>query len=158
MNPDKFLDKTFTYKIHPKDYEVIKDYFVKKQGWVYIANSPNYELDENHSKNINMLKIGRTKKNPFERAKSLSSSGVPYDYNIVFSLPFFNQFIAEKNVHNRLKKLRGPKEFFRVSQADAINAVQEEYNNERNLLSRFFNVDMLNDDINLVEYAIKNKS
>ena len=155
MNPDKFLDQTFTYKIHPKDHEVIKDYFIKKQGWVYIANSPNYELPENDG--IRMLKIGRTGKNPFERAKSLSSSGVAYDYDIVFSLPFFNQFIAEKNVHNRLKKLRGPKEFFRVSQSDAINAVQEEYNNERNLLSRFFNIDMLDDDISLIEYAIKNK-
>jgi Meiotically up-regulated gene 113 len=155
MNPDKFLDKTFTYKIHPKDHDVIKDYFAKKQGWVYIANSPNYELADNDSKNIRMLKIGRSGKNPFERAKSLSSSGVAYDYDIIFSLPFFNQFIAEKNVHNRLKKLRGPKEFFRVSQDDAIKAVQDEYNNERNLLSRFFDVNLLDDDINLVEYAIK---
>ena len=155
MNPDKFLDKTFSYNIHPKDHEVIKNYFVKKQGWVYIANSPNYELSESDSKNISMLKIGRTGKNPFERAKSLSSSGVAYDYDIIFSLPFFNQFIAEKNVHNRLKKLRGPKEFFRVSQDDAIKAVQEEYNNERNLLSRFFDMNILDDDINLVEYAIK---
>lgn len=145
MNNDKLFDSEFSYKIHPKDVARLKDYLIQKQGWVYIA----------YSKNNNLFKIGRTGKNPLFRAKTLSSSGVLHDYEILFSLKFFNQFIAEKNVHQSLKKYRINKEFFAVSEELAIQTLDKEYQKEKTLLNRFFDTKMVEEDIELLEHALK---
>ena len=145
MNGDLFFEDNFNYQIHPKDYEGIKKYFIKKRGWVYVAKS-----DSTH-----MLKIGRTSKEPMQRAKSLSSSGVPYDYDIIFSLKFHNQYIAEQRIHLNLKKERGPKEFFNTSVEKAVYFLQQEYERQWTLLEKFFYTDMLFEDINLIEHSLK---
>lgn len=143
-NNDLIFDEKFSFQIQKKDIESLKEYFYKKIGWVYIART----------KDNNLLKIGRTSKNPLERAKSLSSTGILNDYEIVFALPVFNQFIVEKKIHKKLKKYRVIKEFFSVNLNVAIETFHEIYHLETSLLSRFFNVDMLRDDLELLEHAI----
>src|SRR5205823_3372697 len=109
------------------------------------------------SKNNPHLKIGRTGKNPMERAKTLSTTGVLHDYEIVFSAKVFNQFWAEKTIHSKLNKFRvtSSKEFFSVSDEIAVEAFRIVCEEETNLLNRFFNLDILKSDIDLVEHAMK---
>lgn len=147
INNDLLFDKNFNIPLGIKDIEPLKQYFLKKMGWVYIAKTKDNQF----------LKIGRTKKNPLERAKTLSTTGVLNHYEILFSLPVFNQYIVEKNIHKKLKKYRVSKEFFSVNIDIAINAFQEEYENEKKLLSRFLDLDILGQDLDLIEYALKNK-
>lgn len=141
---DQLFNSKKTAYLQVNDVETLKNYLLKKQGWVYIAYSDNNTL----------LKIGRTGKNPLERAKSLSSTGVLYDYDILFALPVFNQFIVEKKVHQKLKKFRISKEFFAVNKDIAIAAIQAEYDKEIELLKRFINLDMISDDLDLLEHAL----
>lgn len=141
---DQLFNSKKTAYLQVNDVETLKNYLLKKQGWVYIAYSDNNTL----------LKIGRTGKNPLERAKSLSSTGVLYDYEILFALPVFNQFIVEKRVHQKLKKFRISKEFFAVNKDIAIAAIQAEYDKEIELLKRFINLDMISEDLDLLEHAL----
>lgn len=147
-NYDYLFNSKKTAYLQDKDIDTLKDYLLKKQGWVYIAYSDNNSL----------LKIGRTGKNPLERAKSLSSTGVLYDYDILFALPVFNQFIVEKKVHQKLKKFRISKEFFSVNKDTAISTIQAEYENEMQLLKRFINIDMIREDLDLLEHALINNT
>ena len=144
MNPNKLYDSNFNHKIDLRYLGEIKDFLLKKQGWIYIA-----QANEN-----DMLKIGRTSKHPIERAKTLSSTGVFHNYEIIFSLKVFNQFFVEKNVHERLKKFRVKKEFFLINRDTAIKIIEDEYLKEQALLSRFFNISMIKDDIELLPYSL----
>lgn len=144
MDYDNLFKDEFQYQLQQKDIEPLKKYLIQKQGWVYIAISENN----------NLLKIGRTGKNPLERAKSLSTVGVFHDYDILFSLPVFNQFLIEAKVHQRLKKYRISKEFFSVKESIAIEALQKEYDIESQLLKKFLNIDMIKEDIELLPYAL----
>lgn len=147
MNYDKLFDDDFNYKISViRETEDLKKYFKKKQGWIYIVKT-----DDNV-----YLKIGRTAKHPMERAKSLSSTGVLSSYEVLFSLPVFNQFIVESRIHKRLKKYRISKEFFSVGIEIAIKTIEEECYKEKVMLERFLNTEIIKDDINLIEYAILN--
>lgn len=147
MNYDNLYDIKCVYKLQAKDVDELKEYFKKKNGWVYIAKS----------KSNPHLKIGRTGKNPMIRAKTLSSSGVLHDYDIVFSLPVFNQYWCEKQIHQKLKQFRvtTSKEFFNISESFAVEVFQSTINEETKLLDRFLKLDMLKDDLELLEYAIK---
>jgi type III secretory pathway component EscV len=149
MNFDKLYDDKCVYKIQEKDIPELKKYFQKKQGWVYIAKS----------KDNSQLKIGRTGKNPLIRAKTLSSAGVLNDYEIFFSLKVFNQFLAETSIHTKLKRFRSKasKEFFLVNEQIAIDAFEATYQEEVKLLSRFLNLEMITEDLDLLEYALKEK-
>jgi hypothetical protein len=148
MDYNRLFEEDCVYQLQSKDIEELKSFLKKKKGWVYIASSKN-----NH-----LLKIGRTSKNPWERAKSLSSTGVLHDYQIDFALPVFNQFFVEKEIHKKLKKFRISKEFFSLKNDIAIEAMESVYRKEKELLSRFFNIEMVHDDIELLSYAIKNFS
>jgi hypothetical protein len=145
MNYDIFYQDDCDYNIKSKDFDPLKDYLIKKKGWIYIA----------YSANNNLLKIGRTSKSPLERAKTLSTTGVLHDYNILFSLPVFNQFIVESRVHKRLKKFKISKEFFSVNEKIAIQIIQEEYEQELLYLNRFFNTEIISECIDLLPHAIR---
>ncbi len=147
MDFDKLYDDKCVYKIQDKDILGLKNYLKKKQGWVYIAKS----------KDNTQLKIGRTSKNPMIRAKTLSSAGVLNDYEIFFSLKVFNQFWAETSIHQKLKRFRtkNSKEFFLVNENVAIQAFESTYEEELKLLKRFINTEMVAEDLDLLEYAIK---
>lgn len=146
MNYDNLYDDKCVYKLQKKDIFELNTYFKKKMGWVYIAKS----------KNNTHLKIGRTSKNPMVRAKTLSSSGVLHDYEIIFSLHVFNQYWSEKQIHDILKifRVKKSKEFFNVSESIAIEAFNLTVSKENNCLNKFLNVEMLKEDLNLLEYAI----
>lgn len=145
MNYDKLFDDKFTYQIKEKDCEKFKEYLLKKKGWVYIA----------FSQNNNLLKIGRTGKNPLERAKTLSTVGVLHDYEILFALPVFNQFMIEAKVHQKLKKFCVSKEFFSVKEDIAIATLKKEYEREIQLLDKVIDTNMILEDIELLPYALK---
>lgn len=145
MNYDLLFEPKIIRALNAHDASLLKDYLLKKQGWVYIAKS----------KNNNLLKIGRTGKSPLERAQSLETTGVLHSFDIIFSLPFFNQFIAEAKVHKRLKKFRQQKEFFALNENVAIEAVKKEFEIERKLLDRFIQLEMIEDDMDMIEAAIR---
>lgn len=129
-----------------KDMHIsVSDYFKKKCGYIYLAKSRNNSL----------MKIGRTAKNPLERAESLETTGVLYEYEIVFALPVLNQFWAESQVHQKLKKFRFDKEFFAVNQQLAIDTMGKVYVLEEHLLKRYFNIDLLKKDYYDIEKALK---
>ncbi len=144
MDYDELFELGCTYELKAKDAPMLKEYLIKKAGWIYIA----------HSKNNDLLKIGRTSKNPLVRAKTLSSTGVLHDYEILFSLNVYNQFLVEKKVHQKLKKYRVSKEFFSVSKEAAIAVVQESYEVEKKMLSRFLDLNVIDSDIDLLDTSI----
>lgn len=138
-NSKKFI------QIRKDMHEEVSDYFHKKSGYIYLAKS----------KNNSLMKIGRTGKNPLERAESLSTTGVLYDYEIIFSLPVLNQFWAETTVHQKIKKYRFDKEFFAVNQQLAIDTMGKVYVLEEHLLKRYFNVDVLKKNYAEIDKALK---
>lgn len=147
MNFELLYDKNYSQAIPLHKADELRQFLQKKHGWVYIAKSTD---PNNH-----LLKIGRTGKSPYERAKSLSTTGVLYDYEIIFSLEVFNQYYVEKEIHKLLKKHRVGKEFFSVTESAASQAAQKIANIEEELLGRFLDVKMLKDDLELVHYALK---
>lgn len=144
MNPKELFNPKFSNYIYQRDLLEIKKYLNKNKGWIYIAKS----------KDNSLLKIGRTAKSPLERAKTLSTVAVLNDYEILFSLPVFNQFIFESNVHNELKRFNVSKEFFNININYAIDTITTLYNNEEKLLSRYFDTNILKEDLNLIEEAL----
>lgn len=144
MNYEQLFDTDFKYFMTTKDIEAVKEYLKKKRGWIYIA----------YSRDNNLLKIGRTGKNPMVRAKTLSSTGVLSGYEILFSLKVFNQFMVEKKVHNQLKTYLIKKEFFSVDKNHAISVIEKVCAEEDIALARFFDLDMIREDLDLIEYAL----
>lgn len=141
-------DNLITKTLYKHELEDVKNYLKYKQGWVYIAKSEGYPF----------LKIGRTKKNPHIRAKTLSTAGVLNNYEILFSIKTFNQFILEKEIHKKLKKFRitKEKEFFSISLDLAIFEIEKIFNQQEDELSKFFHLDCLKEDLNLIQLAFKN--
>ncbi len=93
-----------------------------KAGFIYLFENPSME---------GLVKIGKTKKDPHERAKELGgATGVPTPFSVVFY-----QFVddcdeAERYVHKQLEKYResSSREFFRVSTNDAIHIMVDAKN------------------------------
>lgn len=145
INYDVLYTSKKFIQIRKDMYNSLSDYFEKKGGYIYLAKS----------KNNSLMKIGRTGKNPLERAESLATTGVLYDYEIIFSLPVLNQFWAESQVHQKLKKFRFDKEFFAVNQQFAIDTMGKVYTLEEHLLKRYFNIELLKKDYYNIENALK---
>ncbi|MBO4560797.1 MAG: GIY-YIG nuclease family protein [Bacteroidaceae bacterium] len=94
------------------------------QGYVYVMINPSLP---------DMVKIGKTTKDPNERAKELSTAtGVPTPFVVVFYKPFTNCDAAELTIHNYLEdqgyRVSENREFFNIPVNDAINVVQTLYN------------------------------
>jgi hypothetical protein len=142
-----YSDSHFQYLFQKTDVPELIRFFEKKMGWIYIAKSQDHSF----------LKIGRTSKNPLERAKTLSTVGVLHDYEIIFSIKVFNQYFVEKNVHQQLKKYQISKEFFSAPIEKCIETIEKVYQKECSILEPFFLLELLKSDIHLMEYAMKNK-
>ena len=89
------------------------------KGYVYAMINPSYK---------DLVKIGKTTKDPEERAKELSSAtGVATPFIVVYKRFFNNCTIAEKQVHSILTeqgcRVNDSREFFSVSIPDAINII-----------------------------------
>ena len=97
------------------------------QGYVYVMVNPSLP---------NMVKIGKTTKDPNDRAKELSATtGVPTPFMAIFYKPFINCDITEKTIHNYLGqkgcRVNDNREFFYLSANDAIAIVQNYYDLEQ---------------------------
>jgi hypothetical protein len=83
------------------------------QGFVYvIANAAMPGI----------VKIGRTSRNPIDRAAELYGTGVPLPFRIEFVLYSENSMAMEERAHKRFARhrLNAGREFFEVSTADVI--------------------------------------
>lgn len=143
-NFDFLYNENSKYHIQPFDILNIKKYFEQKKGWIYI--SKNKAFPE--------IKIGRTSKTPWERAKTLSTSGLLHDYEVLFALSVKNSFIAEKQVHVLLKKhrIKKNKEFFLCNLDIAIKAVEKVYNDEINILKKTFKENFFEENLEFLDY------
>ena len=93
------------------------------EGYVYVMT--NSSID-------GQVKIGKTTRDPYERAKELSSAtGVPTPFVVVFYKPFKDCHYAEKVIHQYLEKkgyrVNNNREFFNMSIPEAIDVVQSMY-------------------------------
>mgnify|MGYP003308676464 CR=1 FL=1 len=89
------------------------------KGYVYAMINPSYK---------DLVKIGKTTKDPEDRAKELSSAtGVATPFIVVYKRFFNNCSVAEKRVHSILTeqgyRVNDSREFFSVSIPDAINII-----------------------------------
>ena len=88
-------------------------------GYVYVFFNPSLP---------GLVKIGRTQRNPAERAAELSAAtGVPTPFMLVFDCAFADCESAERHIHDVLS-LRGHRraanrEFFEMSVSDAVKTV-----------------------------------
>lgn len=93
------------------------------EGYVYVMTNLSIE---------GQVKIGKTTRDPYERAKELSSAtGVPTPFVVVFYKPFKDCHYAEKIIHQYLEKkgyrVSKNREFFSMSIPEAIEVVQSMY-------------------------------
>jgi len=94
-----------------------------QSGYVYVLTN---------SSTSGIVKIGKTRQNPDERAKALSSSsGVPAPFVVVYQAYFEDCHKAERFVHSKLENFRvsNNREFFRVATHVAVDAIIEAKNN-----------------------------
>lgn len=129
-NFDTMFDHQNYMNIQPFEIENLQKYLQKKKGWVYIAKN----LKDPH------LKIGRTTKSPWIRAKTLNTAALQGEMEILFACEFMNQSMAEKNIHHALKKFRvyDNKEFFSLSLPDAVEKVSYIKHLEEECMSKYF--------------------
>jgi T5orf172 domain len=94
-------------------------------GYIYILHNPSLR-DES-------LKIGKTTRNPYTRAKELSrETGVAQEYVVAYQRWVMNPNHAEAKIHTYLDRYRinNKREFFGLPLEDAIRAVRRITNEE----------------------------
>ena len=88
-------------------------------GYIYVMVNPSLP---------NLVKIGKTTREPNERAKELSSAtGVPTPFILVYHKPFKDCHLAELVIHKYLEKegarVNDNREFFQISTTQAIDII-----------------------------------
>ncbi|MDE0681507.1 MAG: GIY-YIG nuclease family protein [Candidatus Poribacteria bacterium] len=93
-------------------------------GYVYILTNESYRYGWLRRR---LLKIGQTNKKPEDRAKELSSTGVPTPFEVAHSLQSDRYREIEKEMHRELKQFRSNKdrEFFKYPLKKAIKLLNE---------------------------------
>jgi predicted nucleic acid-binding Zn-ribbon protein len=94
-------------------------------GYVYILTNETFRYGLLRRK---LIKIGKTNRDPNNRAKELSSStGVPTPFKVEHSLPSDQPDELEREIHRRLDAYRSNKdrEFFKYSVEKAIKLLEE---------------------------------
>lgn len=91
------------------------------KGYVYVMINPSYE---------GLVKIGKTTKDPEERAKELSSAtGIATPFIVAYKRMFNDCSRAESLIHSILEerghRINKSREFFSISISDAINVLLE---------------------------------
>lgn len=130
--------------LNSNDIRELVDYFNRKSGWVYIAKTNDNPY----------LKIGRTSKNPLERAKTLSGAGVFDEFEILYSVRSMNASRLEASIHNELKNNRVKKEFFLISLDKAIDTLEKQKQKDDLLLGKFFNTKLIYESVDFLELAM----
>ncbi len=99
---------------------------MEESGYIYILYNPAM---------VGIVKIGKTKRSPEDRATELSSgTNVPLSFEVVYRLEVKNVDIAEKAIHKKLENYRINKgrEFFRISIEQAIKELNEHLSDYKN--------------------------
>lgn len=91
-----------------------------KSGYIYILSNDAFP---------GFLKIGRTNRNPLDRAKELSTTGVPAPFVVEHFVFVSDAMAGERLIHNALE-MRGQRystkrEFFEMSVPEAVNLLDE---------------------------------
>jgi hypothetical protein len=88
------------------------------EGYVYVLVNPSFP---------NLVKIGKTVNDPYDRANQLDSTGVPTPFIVVFAKKFENCHNAERSAHEYFKERRSRRnrEFFEINTTQAIAIIQE---------------------------------
>ncbi len=94
-------------------------------GYVYVLMNPSMQ---------NLVKIGKTKREPEERAKELSSTtGIPTPFVVVYSCYFESCSEVEYFIHKYLEtegfRVSSNREFFEIPIKDAIDSVMKAKDN-----------------------------
>jgi hypothetical protein len=101
------------------------DFVQTRKGYVYAMRPPGRD---------DLLKIGRTSKNPFIREKTLSSAGVIGTYRLLWVAEFVNSTWAEANIHRELKPYHEIKEFFKVNLVEVKKLFEKYELKEKDIL------------------------
>jgi hypothetical protein len=89
------------------------------KGYIYILVNPSMQ---------GLVKIGKSMRNPEERARELSSgTNVPFSFEVGYEKLVSNCDLAERLIHQKLSLHRAAnnREFFAISLREAINAVNK---------------------------------
>ncbi|MEB3189828.1 MAG: GIY-YIG nuclease family protein [Snowella sp.] len=103
-------------------------FFEEKIGYVYVLTNTSYDLD--------LLKIGMTTRTPEQRAKELSTTGVPGIFSVAYSRMVYNCQTTERIVHHVLLDYKHNKEFFKLPLEIAIQAIDCIVDNPRQDLNQ----------------------
>ena len=115
-----------------------------KKGWVYVAKNPDQIY----------YKVGFTKKNPNERARTLKTAGVIKEFNIIFALDFLDCKKAEKTIHNKLEKFHVSGEFFSTLPNEIVTEIVKYKEYEKKQCEQYMNYEKVMEDISLLETEI----
>jgi hypothetical protein len=118
----------FSIFIDDEGWEQVKYYTARYRQSVSGSNGDQSVYILESSSMPGMVKIGHTKSDPIERANQLSkSTGVPTQFNVVYSYSCFNGERIEKAVHKhfRKKRVNTQREFFYVELDEAIKAIED---------------------------------
>ena len=88
------------------------------KGWVYVISNPSMP---------NIVKIGYSLKDPILRAQELDNTGVPYPFDVDYSVLVDEPRDLEQRVHERLKGINAGKEWFKCSPESAATTIKNEY-------------------------------
>lgn len=102
-------------------------YSQKRKGYIYAIQHPSI---------ANALKIGRTAKSPFIRAKTLGTAGVLGNFDVIWCAEFINASWAEQQVHKLLKGHHREKEFFNISVEMAKESINSIHRLESTILEK----------------------
>jgi phage FluMu protein Com len=92
----------------------------RNAGYIYILRNPSRDKD--------IFKIGKTNKNPWDRADELSKdTGVIGKFEVAYYVKVYDTNIAESEVFKRLLKYRidKKKEFFKIPLSKAIKTLDK---------------------------------
>ena len=93
-------------------------------GYVYILTNESYRYGLFRRK---LIKIGKTERDPKDRAQELNTTGVPEPFEVVHRVFSHQSDELETEMHNRLKKYRSntKREFFKYPVSKAIKLLNE---------------------------------
>ena len=103
------------------------DVFMKvdvNMGYVYILTNQSFRYGLVGRK---LIKIGKTNRDPDERAQELSSTSVPTPFKVAYALPSDQYDELERKMHRRLDTYRSNKnrEFFKYPVKKAIKLLHQ---------------------------------
>ena len=84
-------------------------------GWVYLITNEAMP---------GLVKIGRTVKDPYVRAKELSHTGSPKKYHVEYAIERNDYVNFEKQLHKYFNEHRAGKEWFRVDLLEVVKYIE----------------------------------